>query len=241
MAELLLYERPVRLNRSAHATLRFEPVKDYSFCQHVAAVPLIAVKFPAACRQYPIVFVRAADGAISAQAVLSFRAGENAFVDEQGRCTAAYIPAFIRRYPFVLADIPGNRTDHDVAFDEASGCFSADQVEPLFSAQREPEPVLKSQVEFLRAFQGEHRRTQEFIQALEAADLLTPKNVDVVRADRERFGIRNALIVDGPKLLTLLPRMAKALLEFGYFGWMYAHLISLLYFTGPAESSRGVS
>jgi hypothetical protein len=227
MAELLLYERPVRLNRFAHASLRFTPLRDFGYCRHVTGVPLIGVEFPAACRQYPIVFVEGVDGAISAQVVLSFRAEENSFVDEQGRWTATYIPAFIRRYPFVLADIPGNPADYDVAFDEASGCFSPVNGEPLFSPQGDPMPLLRSQIEFLRAFQQEHRRTQEFTRALEAADLLTAKNVDVVRADRGRFGVRNALVVDEVKLMDLPSPTAKAFLSSGYFGWIYAHLISL--------------
>lgn len=227
MAELLLYERPVRLNRFAHAKVCFTPVTNYMFSRHVTAVPLIGVEFPAACRQYPIVFIQAGDGTVSAQAILSFRPGENAFIDEQGRWTASYIPAFIRRYPFVLADIPGNPADYDVAFDEASECFSDGCGEPLFSAQGEPEPFLRSQIEFLGAFQAEHRRTQEFIQALQTADLLIAQNVDVVRVDRERFGVRNALVVDEPKLLTLPPATAKNLLAAGYLGWIYAHLISL--------------
>lgn len=237
MPELLLYERPVRLNRFAHAKLRYTPPKNYMFCRHVSAVPVIGVELPAACQQYPIVFTQARDGSISAQAVLSFKPGENAFVDEQGRWTATYIPAFIRRYPFVLADIPGNPSDYDVAFDEASECFSTDTAygQPLFSDQGEPEPFLKSQIEFLSAFQREHRRTQDFVQALQTADLLTPQNVDVVRVDRERFGVRNALVVDERKLMAIPVATAKKFLEAGYLGWIYSHLISLQCFIALAN------
>jgi hypothetical protein len=210
------------------------------FCRHVTYVPVIGVEFPAASRHYPIVFVQMADGTISAQAVLSFRPGENAFVDEKGRWTATYVPAFIRRYPFVLAEIPGNPTDYDVAMDEASGCFSQDQGEPLFSPEGEPQAFLRSQIDFLRAFQTEHRRTQDFIQAVQAADLLGVQNVDVVRADRERFGVRNALVVDETKLLSLPSASAKAFLAAGYMGWIFAHLLSLQCFLTLANRA-GVS
>ena len=237
MAEFLLYERPVRLNRFAHARLRFSPPTNSMFCRHVSAVPLIGVEFPAACRQYPIVFIGAAEGRMGAQAVLSFIAGENAFVDEQGRWTASYIPAFIRRYPFVLADIAGNPSDYDVAFDEASEWFSTDTGygQPLFSDQGEPAAFLQSQIEFLRAFQREHQRTQEFLQKIQEAELLIPQNVDVVRADRERFGIRNAMIVDETRLTTLPPATIQSFLAAGYFGWIYALLISLQCFLALAN------
>jgi hypothetical protein len=239
MAELFLYERPVRLNRFAHAKLRFSPPANYMFCRHVSAIPLIGVEFPAACRQYPIVFAQAADGRMGAQAVLSFTTGENAFVDEQGRWTASYIPAFIRRYPFVLADIPGNPSDYDVAFDEASDCFSADTGygQPLFSDEGEPTAFLHSQIEFLRAFQREYQRTQEFLHKIQEAELLIPQNVDVVRADRERFGLRSALIVDERRLMDLPSAKIQNFLSAGFFGWIYAHLISLQCFLALANRS----
>jgi hypothetical protein len=241
MAELLMYERPVRLNRFAHAGLLYTPPTDYMFSRHLAAVPLMPVEFPSACRHYPIVFLKGSDGAISAQAVLSLRAGENAFVNEQGKWTAPYIPAFVRRYPFVLADIPGNSTDFDVAFDEASECFSPNHGEALFSPEGDPSALLRSQIEFLRAFQQEHARTQEFGRALETAGLLTAQNVDVVRADRERFGLRNALVVDESKLPALPAATIQTFLSAGYFGWIYAHLISLQCFLSLANRAGQAS
>lgn len=231
----MMFQRPVRLNKFAHAKLLFTPPANYMFCRHLTAVPLMAVEFAAACRHYPIVVIQGSDGALSAQAMLSLQAEDNAFVDRQGQWTATYVPAFIRRYPFVLADIPGNPTDFDVAFDEASECFSPDYGQALFSPQGEPEPVLQAQIEFLRAMQVEHRRTLEFLQALKAAELLTPRNVDVVRADRERFGVRNALVVDEAKLLALPAATAHTFLTAGYLGWTYAHLLSLQCFLALAN------
>lgn len=227
MAELGLYERPIRLNRLAHAHLRYTPLQNYMFCRAVTGVPLMGVEFPSACRQYPIVFIKDIQGRLSAQAVLSVRAEENAFVDRQGQWTATYIPAFIRRYPFVLAEIPGQSDDFDVAFDEASPCFSPNQGEALFTAEGEPTPLLKAQIEFLRSVQVEHRRTESLIAELQSADLLIPRNVDIVRADRQRFGVRNALIVDESRLVGLPPERVAAWLRAGHLGWIYAHLISL--------------
>jgi hypothetical protein len=227
MAELLLYQKPVRLNRFAHAALRYTPPADYMFCRALTAVPLMAVEFPAACRQYPIVFVQAADGTVGAHAILSLQAEDNAFVDRQGRWTATYVPAFVRRYPFVLAEVPGNSDDFEVAIDEASPCFSQDYGQALFSPQGEPEPILQSQVEFLQAVQREHRRTLQFVEALRGAELLISRNVDVVRADKGRFGVRNALVVDETKLQALPAATVHQFLTAGYLGWIYAHLLSL--------------
>lgn len=227
MTDLLLYERPVRLNRFAHADLRYTPPTDFMFCRAVMAAPLMAVEFPTACRQYPIVFVQAPDGTLGAQAVLSLVADDNAFVDHQGRWTATYIPAAIRRYPFVLAEIVGNASDFDVAVDEASPCFSRDHGQALFSPEGEPEPILKAQIQFLQAVLQEHRRTLQFARALGNAGLLVPRAVEIVRADQKRFGVRDALVVDEAKLVALPAPTAQAFLASGYLGWIYAHLLSL--------------
>ena len=227
MAELGLYQKPVRLNRFAHADLRFTPLPNFMFARTLTSVPLMAVEFPAACRQYPIVMVQTEGGGLSAQAILSVQAEENAFVDREGRWTATYIPAFVRRYPFVLAEIPGNPSDFDVAFDEASEGFSKDHGEALFAEEGQPAPFLKGQIDFLRSVQTEHARTQAFLKELQAADLFIPRNIDIVRADKQRFAVRNALVVDESRLSGLAPATVQSFLAAGYLGWIFAHLISL--------------
>lgn len=242
MAELLLYGRPERLNRVTHAKLGFSPLANYEFARKLTAVPLIGAEFPTACRQYPIVFIQSPEGTLSAQAVLSFSEGMNSFVDDQGRWTATYVPAFIRRYPFVLAQIPGKDDDFDVAFDETSGCFHPKQGEPLFDDHGAPTPLLQAQVEFLRLFHVEFQRTQQFLDALKKDDLLTPYNVDIVRGgDQARFAVRNAMVVNEPKLVALSPEKAASYLTSGYLAMIYAHLISLQSFLALANRTGAAS
>lgn len=236
MAELLLYGRPIRLNRVAHATLRFTPLTSFEFARKVIAVPLMGVEFPVACRQYPIVFIQGPEGMISAQAVLSVAEGANAFVDDKGQWTATYVPAFIRRYPFVLAEIPDKADDFNIAFDEASGCFDLQNGEPLFDDHGTPTPFLQGQIEFLRLFHAEHQRTRQFLDALKTDGLLTPYNVDIVRGtDQARFAVRNAMVVDEVKLTNLTSDRVTAYLTNGYFALIYAHLLSLQSFLAVAN------
>jgi len=240
VAELLLYGRPERLNRITHAKLRFTPLTNFEFARKLTTVPLIGAEFPMASRQYPIVFIQSPDGMISAQAVLSLSEGVNSFVDDKGRWTATYVPAFIRRYPFVLAEIPGQADDFDIAFDEASGCFHPKHGEPLFDDHGAPTTFLQGQIEFLRFFHAEHRRVQQFLETLKKDDLLTPYNVDIVRGgDQARFAVRNATVVDEAKLVGLAPDKAAAYLKSGYLAMIFAHLISLQSFLAVANRTGG--
>jgi hypothetical protein len=236
MPELLFYEKPTRLNSSAHAKLRFSPLSNFEFAAKVSAIPLIAAEFPLACRQYPIVFIDSPNGALTAQAVLSLQQERNSFLDDKNNWTATYVPAFIRRYPFVLAEIPGKTDDFDVAFDEASGCFDKKKGEPLFDEQGAPTKFLQEQIDFLRLFHAEFRRTQQFLETLKKEELLSPYNVDIVRGgDKARFAIRNALVVNEAKLQALNGEQAQSYLKNGFLGLMYAQLISLQSFLAVAN------
>jgi hypothetical protein len=236
MAELLFYNRPARLNRITHAKLRYTPLADFEFARKVTAVPLMAAEFPLACRQYPIIFTQSPDGTVMAQAVLSLAEGTNSFINEKGQWTAIYIPAFIRRYPFVLAEIPGKPDDFDVAFDEGSGCFHPQKGEHLFDDHGAPTTLLQAQVDFLKNFHAEHQRTRQALETLKTDGLLTPFNVDIVRGgDKAKFAVRNMLVVDEAKLGTLAPEKVGAYIKNGTLAMIYAHLISLQSFLAVAN------
>ena len=78
-----------------------------------------------------------------------------------------------------------------MAYDEASGSFDKKKGDPLFDDGGSPTKFLQEQIDFLRLFHAESKRTQEFLEVLKKEDLLIPYNVDIVRgADHARFAIR---------------------------------------------------
>jgi hypothetical protein len=236
MVEMLFYQKPVRLNIVTHSKLRFSPLTNFDFSAKVSSVPLIAAEFPVACRQYPIVFIEGPNGILSAQAVLSLEQHRNSFLDDNGNWTATYVPAFIRRYPFVLAEIVGKPDDFDVTFDEASGCFDKKKGELLLDEQGVPTKFLQEQIDFLQLFHAEFKRTELFLEALKKEDLLTPYNVDIVRGgDQARFAIRSAMVINETKLQNLAAEKASVYLKNGFLALMYAQLISLQSFLALAN------
>ena len=120
MSEMMFYERVVALNDQAHAKLKVRPAISFAYAARTNSVPLLASEFFDAAREYPIVFARGETGPVPA-ALLGLREAENLFVDRDGRWDARYVPAFVRRYPFV----PGKGANGEllVCIDEASECF----------------------------------------------------------------------------------------------------------------------
>jgi hypothetical protein len=107
MAGTLYYEKPVLLNREKHRSRRIRPSSGFGFARNANSLYLAGVEFNEACKEYAIVFTRLAGGKVAPVVVLGLRARENLFVDQQEHWTATYVPAFVRRYPFVLAELPG--------------------------------------------------------------------------------------------------------------------------------------
>src|SRR3954470_607103 len=125
MKTALLYERPVALSRDAHRHLRLVSSKaSFSYARATNCVPLACSEFSLAATQYPIVFSADKDDERVPVALLGIRENENLFVSADGAWQAGYIPAFVRRYPFLLAarDEPRNFT---ICVDEAYAALAS--------------------------------------------------------------------------------------------------------------------
>jgi hypothetical protein len=106
----------------------------------------------------------------------------------------------------------------------------------LFDEQGTPTKFMQEQIDFLRLFHAEFKRTQQFLEALQKEELLTPYNVDIVRGgDQARFAVRSAMVINESKLQNLPSEKASAYLKNGFLALMYAQLISLQSFLALAN------
>src|SRR5581483_9315510 len=113
----------VPLDKTRHAGLGIKPGLDHGWARGLNAVFVGAAEMPRAALDYPLAFVRDhATGEFVSVAILGLRAGENLFVDAHGRWRShAYVPGYVRRYPFCLADIPsaaGHEARHLICVQE---------------------------------------------------------------------------------------------------------------------------
>ena len=229
MAEVLFYERPVPLNRTQHKDLRLKGIPSLRFAAGVHSVPLTGVEFPAAARDLPILFAGSSMEEAGPMALLGLRQNENLFVDGDGQWAAnTYIPAFVRRYPFVLAEKPADQEGDDftVFLDEAYEGFGSDEGERLFQEDGTDSEMLKNAVNFLGEFQQHVGRTQWFMEQLRKHDLLEPRNIRLEK-DGKAINLNGLYVVNEEKLRKLDAKTSHEFLTEGVFGWIYAHLLSL--------------
>ena len=102
MAAMLFYETPVALNRERHRHLKLAPATGkFPFAQRTNSVLLAATELADAATSYPVVFVGSGGGAYALAAIVGLSDQQNLFLDADGNWAPdAYIPAFVRRYPF---------------------------------------------------------------------------------------------------------------------------------------------
>jgi len=229
VAEVLFYERPVPLNRTEHKDLRIKPIPNLKFASAVHSVPLTGVEFPAAARDLPILFGGLTVESAGPLALLGLRENENLFIDAEGRWVAnTYIPAFVRRYPFVLAEKPAGAEGDDftVFLDEAYEGFDRTEGEALFKDDGSETEVLSNAVRFLGEYQQHVARTQWFMEQLRKHNLLEPRNIRLEK-DGKSINLNGLFVVNEEKLRQLDEKTTHEFLREGVLGWIYAHLLSL--------------
>ncbi len=222
----LLYKEPVALNANTHRNLTVAPSPTgYTFAAKAQSVILAAVEFAEACRDYPIIFSPAADGTITPVALLGLQAEENLYVDTSGRWKTSYIPAYIRRYPFILADT--GTEELPVCIDQAFDGLNLEGGQRLFTDQGEPTDYCRQIQAFTSEFQNQPRFTTAFSAKLQELELLRPLDANIQLNDGATFQLQGLLIVDENRLARLGDTAVLELFRKDYLGLIYAHLASI--------------
>ena len=224
MPDSVYYDRPVLLDRGKHRHLRVRPGASFAFARRANSVTLAAVEFGEAMKEFAIVFTRAG-GQVVPVAVLGLRSRENLFVNEDGKWDANYVPAFLRRYPFVLAQVAGEQLA--VCIDEGYDGLGSRDGEALFDSQGANTPFLANAVEFLERYQREFARTTVFCRRLEQAGLLKTMDAKAQLGDGRTFTLNGLLVVDEAKLMALPDAVALSLFRSGELHLVAMHLASL--------------
>jgi hypothetical protein len=221
---MLFYAHAVPLNRERHSDCSVD-ITDYKFCRGVNSVPLMAVEFTLAALEYPIVFAREGE-AVHPVAVLGLRSHENLYVADSGAWLGKYIPAFVRRYPFVFSTSDdGSR--FLLCVDEAFSGFRRDgRGERLFGEDREPTPYVARVLRFLQDYRAQFLRTRAFGRRLSELGLLEPMQALVPFADGQ-ISLRGFNVVNRRKLRTLAGEHLGELARADALQLVYLHLQSL--------------
>lgn len=229
--QVLFYNRPEPLSSEAHGNLGVKKIdQPFGFLRAAHAVPVTVTEFGMTAPSFPIIFV---GDTYTPVAVMGVNQGQNLYVDETGNPDPnVYLPAFIRRYPFVFA---GDESQEQLllCIDRDAPMLS-DQPEIPFFENGQASKFTTDAIEFCKEFERQRQSTLKFVELLKRFDLLEQKSVSFQprNAAGEEAGpqqkIADYFAISEEKLNGLTNEQFIELKDQGALGAIYAHLVSLL-------------
>lgn len=223
--QLLIYETAIPVSAARHRDCSID-MAGYGFSSNINAVPLMAVELAAAVGEYPIIFA-GQDDAVMPSAVLGMRGRQNAYLDSAGGWDAKYIPAFIRRYPFVFSGSDDGQT-FTLCVDEAFVGFNREgRGQALFGEDGKPSAYVQNVLRFLQEYQTQFQRTRAFCSELSKLDLLEPMQASVSLDTGEHISLTGFMAVNRDRLKALSGETLAQLAKSDALEFIYLHLQSM--------------
>lgn len=216
---MMYYSNPTPLDKKKHKDLKLKRQDNYAFTAESNSLPLAGFEFFQASRSFPIFFVKNADGKSVPIAILSFK---NKSHDMGDKWQDAYVPAYVRRYPFVLS------SDGIVLFDADAPHLQEEEGEALFEGEEaEATDTLKAIVDFLKTVDHGYQMTEAFCAALNEKDILRPFKGGI-KVGESKINLDDLYVIDEQLLHSKLDEKdVNEWFKKGWLAWSHAHLHSL--------------
>ena len=225
----LFYNDLLPLNSRDHADFKAGTLESAAYLATTHAIPLTSDEFVDAQRDFPIVFT-AGENPLPI-ALFGLNEGVNTFVGDDNKIMEAiYLPAYARRYPFILAKLRPDTDEMSLCFDPSNGLIAKrDDGLALFDAEGQPTEYTQGVLEFCRRFEEAGQRTKMFMEELTKLDILMDGEIAITRNDMpdKPFVYRGFRMVDENKLRELPSETVNTLAQNGMLVLIYAHLFSL--------------
>ncbi|WP_375249244.1 SapC family protein [Sphingomonas sp.] len=216
------------LSSELHANYKVKPADAAPFLSNQHAIPLTVEEFPLVQRYMPIVF-SSGDESVPI-ALMGLNEGVNVFVDAGGKLVEdnLYVPAYVRRYPYMLARLRPDADELSLCFDPTSPTIGDfDDGEPLFD-NGQPTEMTRNILQFNENFEQAAARTGAFMNELRDLGLLMEGEVTIQQDGNEQpFVYRGFQMVNEEKLVDLRGDQLRKISQSGMLPLLYAHLFSL--------------
>ena len=223
----VFYKDLMPLNSRDHASWKSKTTDKAPWLASFHAIPLTVEEFPSAARNFPIIFSSGENPV--PLALMGLNEGINVFVDDEGKLLEnVYVPAYVRRYPFLLARLNPQSEELSLCFDPTSELVGEfDEGNTLFEGEQ-PSDVTKGLLGFCEQFEQAGMRTQAFVEELAKHKLLMDGEVAIQQEGVEQpFVYRGFQMIDQEKLREVRGDVLRGWNQSGMLPLIYAHLFSL--------------
>ena len=220
----LFYSNPVPLDAQKHKNLALKKDIGLDFAKSINAVPVNLVEFPQVCHAYPIAF--APDATATPVAVLGVRDNENLFIDKYGDwAEGLYIPAYIRRYPFIFSQVP-NSEQLSLCIDNKPENVEENGEQRFFDEEGKAAPLAMNALEFCKSYHAAAQATVRFGEELAKSGILVERQAELNLAGGKKVNFAGFRVIDEQKLQELPDETFLAWRKNGWLPFIYAHLFA---------------
>lgn len=230
---LPLYKKPEPLNVQTHKGMGLKyGDRPFDFLNETHFVPLTVGEFAQACGVYPIIFLGNARLPV---AVMGLQQGSNLFVDPAtGNFEQyAYLPAFVRRYPFVAAVHTDEKERFTLCVDAGSHLISKDPDQPFFDEKGQLTPFVQNALDYVQRFETDAINTGRMVDQFNELDLFEEQTTNFQPRDPqgrpvgEPQPIASYWGISHEKLRALPADKLAKLRDDTTLGAIYAHMLSM--------------
>jgi hypothetical protein len=215
------------LSSTLHPNYKQRRTDRAPFLANGHAVPITIDEFVSVQRFCPIIF--SSGESPVPLALMGLNEGVNVYVDGEGRIQEeVYIPAYVRRYPFMLARLAPEAEELSLCFDPTSNLVGEyDDGMPLFEDGK-PSETTNAILKFCEEFELSAQRTVSFMEELKKSGLLMEGEVSIQPSDSEQpFIYRGFQMVQEERLRELPAAEIERMNKNGMLPLIFAHLFSM--------------
>ena len=223
----LLYNALEPINEQQHGDKKLVAIESAPHIAQAHAIPVTVDEFALLQRTFPIVF-SVGDNPVPL-ALMGLNEGVNTYLDDKGMLTEpVYLPAYLRRYPFLLAQLAEGSDELSLCVDPTSGVIGdGPDGEPIFDGDQ-PSARIKEILDFCEQFEAAGQRTGAFMGELVKSGLLMDGEVAIQPDGSDQpFIYRGFQMVNEEKLRDLRGDTLRKINQNGMLPLIHAHLFSL--------------
>ena len=220
--QLLFYQDIVALDRKKHQALTLSTPISLDFAASSNFIPVLLTELSEVAQELPVLFIPLANNEFALAAITGVEKNSNLLI-QNGAWRGRYVPAFLRRYPFITLNSPGDQGQFTIAVDAAAPCLNQKAAKGASGEQHaifEGEGLgkkLQDLIPFLQKFHVDNQNTYAFCKRLHELDLLTESELAVMDKAGKKYQIQGAWFINEAALKSLDPALIQ---EFFANGWL---------------------